>query len=307
MARGLDWQADGRDWPHRERSRFIDVAGQRWHVQAWPAPRPGAPLLLLLHGTGASTHSWRSLAPLLARHFELLAPDLPGHAFSGPAPGDGASLPGMAQGVQALLDTLGARPAALVGHSAGAAIAIRMALQAQQQGRPGAPCILALNAALFPLPGLGGALYSPVAKLLALNSLVPRLFAWHAGSPRVLQQLLDSTGSRIDAAGTSLYGRIVRSPVHVAGTLAMVSRWDLPALVRELPLLRTPLHLLVGGRDGTVPPADGRRAQALVAGSTLHLLPTLGHLAHEEQPAEVAAWAEGCVATLRPDGRPPGP
>ena len=59
-----DWDRDGRDWPHRAASRFVDAAGLRWHLQEFGAPQ--APGLLLLHGTGAATHSWRGLAPLLA-------------------------------------------------------------------------------------------------------------------------------------------------------------------------------------------------------------------------------------------------
>ncbi len=298
MAQGLNWDRDGRHWPHRAHSHFIAAAGLRWHAQHWPAPVPGAPLLLLIHGTGSATHTWRHLAPLLAPHFELLAMDLPGHGFSGPAAADshghghGASMAGMAHGVTALLAAWGARPRWVLGHSAGAAIAIRMALQTAAAGAtPGwAPQgLVALNAALFPLPGLAGTLFSPAAKLLSLNPLVPHLFAWRARNEKVVQQLLDSTGSALDSAGTQLYRQVVTSPGHVAGALAMVARWNLQALAADLPRLRTPLHLLVGEQDGTVPPADARRAQALVPGATLTSLPGLGHLAHEEDAPRVAA------------------
>ncbi len=53
-------------------------AAIEWHVQQMGQ----GPKLLLLHGTAASTHSFRALAPLLAPHFTLLIPDLPGHAFT---------------------------------------------------------------------------------------------------------------------------------------------------------------------------------------------------------------------------------
>jgi magnesium chelatase accessory protein len=166
-----------------------------------------------------------------------------------------------------------------------------MALQAAAAGAaPGwAPQgLIALNAALFPLPGLAGALFSPAAKLLSLNPLVAPLFAWRARNAQVVQKLLDSTGSTLDEAGTRLYRQVVTSPGHVAGALAMVARWNLQALAADLPALRTPLHLLVGEQDGTVPPADARRTQALVPGATLSSLPGLGHLAHEEAPQRVA-------------------
>jgi len=302
MAQGLNWDRDGRHWPHRERSHFIAAAGLRWHVQHWPAPRPGAPLLLLIHGTGSATHTWRHLAPLLAPHAELLAMDLPGHGFSGPAAADGpvhgASMAGMARGVTALMAAWGARPRWVLGHSAGAAIAIRMALQAAAAGSAAgwAPAgLIALNAALFPLPGWAGTLFSPAAKLLALNPLVPSLFAWRARDASVVQKLLDSTGSRLDEAGTRLYRQLVTSPGHVAGALGMVARWNLHELASDLPSLRAPLHLLVGEQDGTVPPADARRAQALVPGATLETLPGLGHLAHEEDAARVAACLRGTL------------
>jgi len=254
-------------------------------------------LMLLLHGTGSATHSWRSLAPLLVPHFELLALDLPGHGFSGPAPRssrggddaaqDGASMHGMARSVAALLATLGLRPRWVLGHSAGAAIAVRMALHSATASW--APTgLIALNAAMFPLPGISGALFSPAAKLLAANPLIPRLFAWRAKNPDVVRQLLKSTGSSFDAEGDRLYRQLVSSPAHVAGALAMVSRWNLPALAADLPSLRTPVHFLVGERDGTVPPSDSARAQALVHEATLQTLPGLGHLAHEEQPQQVA-------------------
>ena len=304
MVQGLNWDREGRRWPHRERSHFIEAAGLRWHVQHWPAPRPGAPLLLLIHGTGSATHTWRHLAPLLAPRFELLAMDLPGHGFSGPADAagaaHGASMAGMAGGVTALLAAWGAHPRWVLGHSAGAAIAIRMALQTAAGGAtPGwAPAgLIALNAALFPLPGVAGAIFSPAAKLLSLNPLVPPLFAWRARQPSVVDKLRASTGSTLDEAGTTLYRQLVSSPGHVAGALAMVARWDLRALAADLPALRTPLHLLVGEQDGTVPPADARRALALVPSATLATLPGLGHLAHEEAAPRVA---ELLLSSLQP-------
>lgn len=42
------------------------------------AGAPDAPTLLLLHGFGASSHMFRDLMPQLARHYHVIAPDLPG-------------------------------------------------------------------------------------------------------------------------------------------------------------------------------------------------------------------------------------
>lgn len=294
MASGLDWATDGRDWPHRGHSEFLEVSGQRWHVQRWPAPFAGAPTALLLHGTGAATHSWRTLAPLLAPHMGLVAPDLPGHGFSGAAPIGRAGLEGMAQAVRMLLRTLGEAPLISIGHSAGAAIAVRLRLRddaniAAGITAPASHTLVGLNAALLPLPGMAGRFFSPAAKLLALNPLAPHFFSWHAAQASVLARLLHSTGSTLDAEGTALYRRLIQNTAHVAGALAMMAQWDLPALARDLPRLQTPLHLVVAEGDRTIPPADAERVQRLLPTTTLHHVPKLGHLAHEEDAAQVAA------------------
>lgn len=318
MADRLDWERDGQDWPHHDLSRFVKAAGLRWHVQHWQAEPSAAtqakPLILLLHGTGASTHSWRDLAPLLAIHADVVAMDLPGHAFSSmPLAGansDLLSLPGMASAVTKLLQALGLQPQLIVGHSAGAAVGVRMALD--RQSAPRTPdrvelkAVIGLNAALLPLRGLAGQLFSPVAKLMASTSLVPRYFASRAGDAKVLQRLIDSTGSRLDPEGLRCYARLVSSPGHAAGALGMMANWDLDALAYALPRLKTPLHLMVGTRDGTVPPAQAERVIARLPAGLPHSLlrlEGLGHLAHEEQPAVVADWVRG----IAEDGPRPSP
>ena len=285
----MDWARDGHHWPHHEHSRFVSSGGRCWHVQQWPAPSAHAPQWLLLHGTGASTHSWRGLAPLLARHAGLLAVDLPGHGFSDPARGDGATLPGMSRSVAALLRQMDLRPSVLLGHSAGAAIAVQMALdcEAQAEAHAAPASIISLNGALLPLHGLAGQLFSPLAKLLAANRLVPYLFSKTAADAARVRRLLASTGSSLDEEGVALYGRLVSDPAHVAGALAMMAHWDLHALAARLPQLRTPLHLLAAEHDRTVPPGHARRVATRLPRAELLLLPGLGHLAHEEAPQRV--------------------
>jgi magnesium chelatase accessory protein len=292
MPSALNWDRDGADWPHRECSHFVPAAGLRWHVQQFPGPVPDAPCVLLLHGTGASTHSWRDLAPLLAQRFEVIAPDLPGHAFTGlPPQGVGSpqlTLPGMARALRDLLQVLQRQPTWVVGHSAGAAIAIRMCLD----GLIAPQRLAGLNAAMLPLGGFAGPLFSPVAKLMAGAPLVSQMFAWHARDPMVLQRLLASTGSKLDPTGTALYQRLVGSPGHAQGALGMMANWDLPALATKLPRLAVPLDLLVGTRDRTVPPTQAGQVMdrlSPTARGSLIRLDGLGHLAHEEEPARVAA------------------
>jgi magnesium chelatase accessory protein len=272
------WHTSGLLWPHRESSRFVEAGGVRWHVQVMG--RAAAPAVLLLHGTGAATHSWSGLAPLLAEHFRVVAPDLPGHGFSGAPPDDDHSLPSFAALIARLLTELSITPTLLIGHSAGAAIAVRMSLD----GLIEPESIVSINGALLPLQGLPGQIFSPLAKLLAANSLVPRLFSWRAGDPAVTERLLRGTGSKIDQESMACYGELMRHSSHATAALKMMAHWNLSALQQDLPRLKTPLHLIVGGNDRTVPASEADRVKALLPQTVITRLPGLGHLAHEEAP-----------------------
>lgn len=277
-ATSADW-AEARDWPHREASRFLHAGGLRWHVQVMGE----GPVVLLLHGTGASTHSWRALMSLLARRFTVIAPDLPGQGFSVPAPSAAFSIEGMADAVTALLAVLGVQPSLVVGHSAGAALGARMCLD----GSIAPARLVSINGALLPLGGWAGQVFSPLARLMVKLPGMPRFFAWRAADAAVVRRLLDDTGSKLDATGVELYARLFRRPEHVAGTLGMMAAWDLPALSRDLPRLATPLTLIIGQRDRTIRPTEARRLHRMLPQARIVALPGLGHLAHEEAPESV--------------------
>ena len=269
------------DWPLREYSHFASTPGVRWHVQMMGS----GPTVLLLHGTGSSTHSWRALAPLLARRMRVIAPDLPGHGASLVIDPEKLSLSGMTGSLLALLRELEAEVDILVGHSAGAAIGVRLALSTCTAARG----IVSLNGALLPLSGFAGQLFLPAAKLLASAPMLARAFAWRARQPGVVERLLASTGSTLDARGRELYARLACDPRHVAGALGMMARWDLTGLARELPALGLPLDLVVGSRDAMIPPTQAGRVAASVPRARVTGLIGLGHLAHEEDPAAVAS------------------
>src|SRR5205823_3335682 len=107
------------------------------------------PPLLLVHGLGGSATNWCELAPLLAARRRVLVPDLPGHGRS-------AALPAVS-GLEPFADRLALvaereqmLPAAVVGHSLGGLVALRLAIR---RPREVAALVLAGAAGL----SLGGA------------------------------------------------------------------------------------------------------------------------------------------------------
>ena len=288
----MDWQAHRHDWPHAECSRFVEAGGVRWHVQQ--AGHQG-PKVLLIHGTGASSHTWRDLLWPLAQHAQVSVVDLPGHGFSSLAAGQGMSMSGMAGSLNALMQKLGVAVDVFIGHSAGAAIAGRMVIDYSLTPQ----ALIGINPAWLPLPGLAGMLFPPTAKLLALTSYVPQWFAKQASSPGMLDKLLESTGSLLDDQGKTLYSRLVADPEHAQGALKMMAAWDLtvgPSMLRQF---GCPVHILVGENDRAVPPAQAQQALALLSDGHLERWAGYGHLVHEEAPMKCVAFIQEGASSLR--------
>ena len=281
-SRALDWDTDGIDWPNRLLSRFVEADGLRWHVQIGGE----GPVLLLLHGTGASTHSFRDLLPLLAAHFTVVAPDLPGHGFTRrPADAARLSLPGMAAGVAALLRSIGLSPEVAVGHSAGAALLCEMCLAGQISPKS----LVSLNGALLPQPGLRHPAFTPLVRPVVSGDWLPRLFARRMEAPQEVERMLQRTGSTLDPRGRELYARLSRNAVHTGSALAMMGHWDTRPIEAGLGRLAVPLLLLVGAEDRMILPGVALRVRQLAPRAELLQFSGLGHLAHEEAPARVGA------------------
>lgn len=267
------------DWPYRAEARRIVVRPHDWCVVVTGQ----GPDLMLLHGAGGSGHSFRRLLPLLSSHYRCIVPDLPGHGFTRFGSRMRLGLDPMAEDVAALCSAEGWNPVAILGHSAGAAIALRMA-----ELRPG-PAVIGVNAALGTFDGVAGVLFPALAKALALVPFLPTTIARLWGNPARVNQLLDSTGSRIDAEGAAQYLHLVRDPGHVEGALGMMAQWNLHGLIARLPQIAAPTLLVAGSGDRTVPARVSREAAARMPAADYVELDRLGHLAHEEAPDRVAA------------------
>ena len=159
--------------------------------------------------------------------------------------------------------------------------------------------LVSLNGAFLPFQGVPGHLFMPLAKLLVLNPLAPRVFSWTA-DPQAVERLIRNTGSAPDKAAIDLYGRLIRCPGHVSAALGMMANWDLHPLVRDLRRLEPRLVLVAGAADRAIPPEQSARVKDLVPSATVEILPGLGHLAHEERPDLIANLIERVSAADAP-------
>lgn len=268
-------------WPNRGCSRLVDVADISWHVQS----SGQGPTVLLLHGTAGSTHQWADVLPALAERAHVVALDLPGHAFTRVPCGLGRdvfSLAGMARAVGELIRAIGVTPAVIAGHSAGAAVSLRLTLD----GHASPEALVGFNPALVPPPAAYVALIAPLLAPIVESRLVAGLAARLAGGTGALDVMLDSSGSTLTSEQRAQYRALCRDDAHVAAALTMMSRWDVPTLLRDAAALRVPFHAIAGGRDTWVPREPLERAVRRIPFATFEVIDNAGHLIPDEVPGE---------------------
>jgi magnesium chelatase accessory protein len=271
------WAAVAPFWPESASSQFVQAGAIDFHVQV----SGSGPEVLLLHGAGASSHSFSGLAALLSRDYRVIVPDLPGQGFSTLLPPESVGLALFAEYLEALLAELNARPKWLIGHSAGAALAAQYALQTASPPQG----ILCINPAFIPFGASAAPLFSKAARWLAGSRLLPKVLASRGLRWRATSSMLADTGSSIDATMSRCYDVLLSDPEHISGTLRMMAGWDLPPLLAQLPSLQLPVWLAASAGDRTIPPERSITvADALPCGRFIRV-PVLGHLAHEEDPA----------------------
>lgn len=285
------------DWPHRDASRHVLAARHLWHIQEMGA----GPLLILIHGAGGASHSFRHLIPLLAPHYRVIALDLPGQGFSVLGPRGECSLTAMARDIAILAKASDWEIHAIIGHSAGAAIALQLSELIPTKA------VIGINAALAGFDGVSSWLFPILARTLALLPFVPQVFSKLAGNPQKVRELLTSTGSSLDAAGEAQYLHLLRRPEHVAGTLAMMAQWNFDALLRQLPQIKTPCLLITAENDRAVPPEVSDRAATQLPNAVRTHIPQYGHLAHEEAAPLVAAHIIDFLRNCDSDAHDPKP
>ncbi len=289
-------------------ARVVLADGLRWRVQVAGA----GPVLLLLHGTGASLHSWAELVPALAAAHTVVVPDLPSHAGTRAADGGtlrpaALTLSRIARGLSALLSALELPPpAALAGHSAGAALALRWALDhatadPAHDGTRRWPQVLGFAPSLVAPPAVYTQWLGPLVTPLATSGPVAGLMARLAGSTGYVDRLLDSTGSTLNEAQRAAYRHLFTDPVHVRGSVGFMAAAELPALMAqcsEAPGLAAHCAFVLGLRDRWVPERSLVRViERHLPGAEVQRWAG-GHLVHEEQPAEAAAWLHQQMAAL---------
>lgn len=239
-------------------------------------------VLLLIHGLGANSSSWRDVLPKLSSRYRIITPDLPGHGQSDPLRGQ-YSPAAFAVWLRDVLDALRVPAVTVVGHSLGGGLALQFAHQHRDycrglvllsSGGLGLEVSLALR--LFSLPGAGF-----VLPLLASR---PKLNAGNAiGEASTVRQSLSNRRNRQAILHT------LRCVVDRRGQ--KVCALDHLEVVADLPA-----QIIFGASDKVIPVAHAYAAHRRLPGSRLHVIPGVGHSPQVQSPDAVAELVDNFVS-----------
>ena len=277
-------------WPNRSNSEFIKSDNYNWHIQKFGST---GKKLLLIHGTGASSHSWYPLIENLNLECEILCLDLPGHGFTRALARQKKQLMIIVDQISLLLRNIDFYPNIIMGHSAGAAVAYELAKKIETK-----PNTIAINAAFGQFSGLAGVAFPYFAKIASSTTIPARFLSLLASKEEIVRKLLASTGSIIPELQIKCYQYLFSNTEHVDGTLQMMADWDLGYFLDRLPEETAPIHFLVGDKDTTVPPHISTSWDQSMPNSSLTQFNGLGHLLHEESPSTVSSILENLPSSF---------
>ncbi|HEV8131760.1 MAG TPA: alpha/beta hydrolase [Acidobacteriota bacterium] len=261
------------------------------HFEITGAGRP----VLLLHGFGANSYTWKYLRDPLSHRFRLIMPDLKGHGLS-PKPNDKRySVYDQAELIHRLIIDQDLKDFIIVGHSFGGAICLVTTLRLLETEPARLAKLVLIDGAAFRQrwPRFLRILRAPLLGDLAIR-ILPNRF-------QVLSTLRETyyDGGKISDDFVQAYAAPLRMP-GAKSALVATARQIVPSniddLIARYPTIAVPTLILWGKEDKVVPLQVGERLHQAIPNSRMMVLEECGHVPQEEQPEAALAAIQDFLA-----------
>ena len=235
-----------------------------------------APVMLLLHGFGASLQAWDGWAPALEKNLRVLRIDIPGFGLSGPAVNQDYSDAADVARVIALLDQLRVQQVIMAGHSMGGRIAWNLAASHPERvsqlvllAPDGFPDPNAKSDKTYEVPALLGLMqYSLPQWALRMGGVAPAFADKSQLTPQMMQR----------------YHDMMLAPGVRTALLERMRQTRNSDPVARLQSIQVPVLLLWGEKDAFIPASNAQDYLKAMPQAKLVTLPGVGHVLHEEAP-----------------------
>ena len=241
--------------------------------------------LLLIHGFGTSTYTWRRVAPELAAKHRVIAVDLKGFGQSDKPMDERYSVFDQAELLAQLIEDRNLRDLTLVGHSFGGGVALLLALEADQRLKGRISRLVLLNTLAYPqnMPVFFRMLNMPFFSHVGVRMVPP------AVQTRVALKIAYHDDSKIDDSEVEVYAGPLKT---AAGKHAIIQSArqivpeDLDALAERYKSIALPTLILWCDHDRIVPLDVGLKLRRAMPNASLKVVQGCGHMPQEEQPSQ---------------------
>lgn len=261
-------------------SQTIDVDGMPVHYRDVGQGKP----IVLLHGTGASLHTWDGWSNALADSFRLISVDLPAFGMTGPHPDRDYSIESYVDFVDELVEQLGVDSFALAGNSLGGLIAwAYTAAHADKVSE-----LILLDPSGF--PGKSAADQAPPLPIRLAQHPITAVLLTRLTPKFIIKNSLLEVYADDSKVKPALVDRYFEMSLREGNRQAFVDRSNTVRKIDTLLLhsITQPTMILWGEQDQWIPVRDAERFAALLPHDTLIVLPNVGHVPMEEEPIATA-------------------
>jgi len=258
--------------------------------------------LILVHGYGASTYSWRHVLPHFSKSYRVIAIDLKGFGLSDKPTDNDYTLPEQSRIISEFIRVHRLENVILAGHSLGGAVALyTYLLQADHDARPVSKLILLDTASYHQdLPAFVSILRVPI-----INDLSLLLTSSNFKSRMILRKAFFDD-SKITAEMVATYGAYLSLP-GASQALIKTAKQMIPPDIEEISErykdIAVPVLLIWGENDEIVPLEVGRKLARNIPKATLVVIPNCGHVPQEECPSQAIEAMQSFLSDQTGDGK----
>lgn len=247
--------------------------------------------MLMIHGLGASSYTWRAVLPQLARNHRVIAIDLKGFGDSDKPLDDAYSISDQAKLVEDFIARNNLRDLTLVGHSYGGAVAMSVALN-DAAGKRRIDKLVLIDSLAYrqPVPFFFRLLQTPVIGELGLNLIPPDVQISRALAVAYYHNW------KVNPETVATYASPLQSE---GGKHALLSTVDhlttenADAFSSRYRTLETPTLLIWCEHDRIVPLAFGKRLARDLPNASIDIIEECGHIPQEEEPEQTVTAIRG--------------
>ena len=256
----------------RSETKWININGLDVHYQ----DEGSDPVVVLVHGTSASLHTWDKWTEELKKNYRVIRMDIPGFGFTGPTKENNYKISFYTKWLEEFTRTLGVEKFFLAGNSLGGEITWRFALDYPQRLNG----MILIDAAGFPKDSKRSMAYS-----LPHSALFRPLFLNF--TPKYLVQralgFVYSDPTKISSELVELYRNLF---VRQGNREALLSRLSVikPDHYKRISTIKAPTLIMWGEDDRLTPLAWAHRFNNEIPNSKLHIFKNAAHMPMEEIP-----------------------